>query len=228
MKLDATDKGLSFIERGLALVEKYKIKTIFKAVFVILIAAATVGFIKNPYAPFEWYETWKEKQHQEQMDIRTINNEKIQHLLDKSLYKIGANRILLLECHNGNSGVGGLPFNKCSATFEVMDEVFPVASQYQDQQLSLIPFSSYLFKNGYWCGDVEDLQDIDRGLYHRMASNGTKHFAGCLIEGIDKPLAFLIVSFDDKAPEHDCQLVRDQIRHISLEIALLLELNKTK
>lgn len=228
MKIDATDKGLSFIERGLAIVEKYKIKTIFKAVFVILIAAATVGFIKNPTCVFEWYEEWKEKQHQEQMDIRTINNEKIQHLLDKSLYKIGASRILLLECHNGNSGIGGLPFNKCSATFEVMDTAFPVASQYQDQQLSLIPFSSYLFKNGYWCGDIEELESIDKGLYHRMSANNTSHFAACVIEGVDKPLAFLFVSFDELNEIHDCVLVREQIRHISLEVALLLELNKVK
>lgn len=228
MKIDATDKGLSFIERGLAIVEKYKIKTIFKAVFVILLAAATVGFIKNPTCVFEWYEEWKEKQHQEEMDIRTINNEKIHHLLDKSLYRIGASRILLLECHNGNSGIGGLPFNKCSATFEVMDTAFPVANQYQDQQLSLIPFSSYLFKHGYWCGDMEELESIDKGLYHRMTANNTSHFAACVVEGVDKPLAFLFVSFDKVNEIHDCALVREQIRHISLEVALLLELNKVK
>ena len=227
-KITQTEKGLNFIEKALGIVEKYRIKTILKAVLVVLIAAATIGFIKNPTCLFEWYDTWKDKQHQEEMDLRNINNGKIQHLLDKSLYKIEADRITVLELHNGQTGIGGLPFTKCSATFEVMDDgIMPIAQQYQDQQLSLIPFANYLNTNGYFCGDIKDLEKIDRGLYHRMASNGTEHFAACLIEGVDKPLAFLFVSFNGPLDEeHSCEIVREQIRHIALEVALCLELNK--
>lgn len=222
-----TTTALGWLEKVLGVAEKYKLRTIFKTVLIILIMAGTVGFIKNPTWVFEKYEEWKEKQHQEQMDIRTINNDKIQHLIEKSLYKIGADRIVVLELHNGNSGLGGLPFNKCSATFEYMDDgIIPIANQYQDQQLSLIPFVNNLFSKGYWCGDVKEIEALDRGLYHRMSSNGTKHFAACVIEGVDKPLALLFVSFNDIDETHDCQLVREQIRHISLEIAVLLELNK--
>lgn len=230
MKIDNTDRGLSFIERGLAIVEKYKIKTILKAVMVVLIAAATIGFINNPTWIFEQYEAYKEREHQEQLDMRTINNEKIQHLLDKSLYKIGCDRITLLECHNGQIGNGGLPFAKCSATFEVMDNgVWPIGNQYQDQNLSLIPFATYLFKTGYWCGDIEDLEKYDRGLYHRMSSNGTKHFAACVIEGIDAPLAFLFITYTEPIEDlHDCDEVRENIRHLAMELAVLLEIRNYK
>ena len=222
------DKGLGWLEKCLSIVEKYKFKTIFKAVAVILIIAATVGFLKNPTWIFEQYEEWKDKQHQEQMDLRNVNNQKIQHILDKSLYKIGADRITILELHNGTESIGGLPFTKCSATFEVMDDgIIPIAQQYQDQQLSLIPFSHYLAENGYFCGNLKELETIDRGLYHRMASNGTTHFAACLIEGVEKPLAFLFVSFNGPlSDDHNCENVRLQIRHIALEVALCLELNK--
>lgn len=227
MNIENTEKGIGWFERILALVDKYKIKHFIKAAFVVLLIAGIVGFIKNPYAPFEWYEEWKEKQHQEQMDLRAVNNDKIQHLIEKSLYKIEADRIMILELHNGNESIGGLPFNKCSATFEYMDNgLYPCAELYQNQQLSLIPFATYLFSNGYFCGDISDLEAIDRGLYHKMASNGTEHFAACVIEGIDKPLAFLIVSFKEKTEVHNCEIVREQIRHISLEIAVLLELNR--
>lgn len=227
-KITNTEKGLNFIEKGLAIVEKYKIRTILKAVFVVLIAAATIGFIKNPTWIFEQYEEWKSRQHQEQMDIRAVNNDKIQHIVEKTLYKIDADRILVLELHNGNTGLGGLPFSKCSATFEYMeDNVIPISNQYQDQQLSLIPFASHLFKDGYICGDISDVEKFDRGLYHRMASNGTKHFAAAVVKGVDKPLAFLFVSFhNDITERHNCKEVREQIRQASLEIAILLELNK--
>ena len=61
-----------------------------------------------------------------------------------------------------------------------------------------------------------------------MKSNGTEHFAACLIEGVDKPLAFLFVSFQEPIDPttHDCNFVRENIRHIAMEQALLLELNK--
>lgn len=225
--IENTERGIGWFERVLNLVEKYKIRHFFKAAFVILLIAGVVGFLKNPTWIFEQYEIWKEKQHQETIDLRLQNTHKIQHLMEKSLYKIECDRIMLLELHNGNTGIGGLPFAKCTATYEVMDDnILPIAQQYQEQNLSLIPFANKLFKEGYWCGDVKDLEAFDRGLYHKMASNGTEHFAACVIEGVDKPLAFLFVSFKDIVEEHNCAEVREQVRHISLELALLLEINK--
>ena len=221
------EKGINVVDKALQMVEKYKLRTIFKGCFIILVISGLFAFLNNPTWIFEKYEAWKDKQHQEEMDIRTVNNDKIQHLIEKSLYKIGADRITILELHNGNSGIGGLPFTKCSATFEYMDDgIQPIANQYQDQQLSLIPFASHLFKEGYWCGDISLLQEYDRALYHRMKANGTEHFAAAVIEGVDKPLALIFVSFGEVGEEHNCKYVREQIRHITLEIALLLELNK--
>lgn len=118
--IENTSTALGWLDKVLGVAEKYKFKTIFKTVLIIIIMAATIGFINNPTWIFEVYDQWKEKQHQEQMDLRTINNDKIQHLLEKSLYKIGADRVMLCELHNGNSSLGGLPFSKCSATFEVI------------------------------------------------------------------------------------------------------------
>ena len=89
-----------------------------------------------------------------------------------------------------------------------------------------MPFASYLFEKGYWCGDLTELKSIDKTLYHKMASNGTTHFAAAVIEGVDSPLAFIFVSFNKIDELHSCQEIRENIRHLSLEIALLLELNK--
>lgn len=225
--MENVEKGIGFLEKTLAMVEKYKISTILKGVLIILIIAATIGFIQNPTWIFEKYEDWKIKQHNEQIELRLANTNKINRLLDKALYKMNVDRIMLLECHNGNTGNGGLPFAKCTATFEVLgDHSFPIAAQYQEVNLSLLPFASFLFENGYWCGDVENLKAIDKSLYHKMASNGTTHFAAAVIEGIDSPLAFIFVSFNKVDEQHNCQEIRENIRHLSLEIALLLELNK--
>ena len=75
---------------------------------------------------------------------------------------------------------------------------------------------------------VDELSEIDKSLCFKMKSNGTEHFACCLIEGVDKPLALLFVSFKNPVDSttHNCTFVRENIRHIALEQALLLELNK--
>lgn len=227
MNLDSTEKGLGIFDRVLGMVEKYKIKTILKGIVITLLIAGTIGFINNPTFIFEKYKEWEDIQHKEQLEMRLQNTNKINHLLDKALYKMDVDRIILLECHNGNVGIGGLPFAKATATFEVLNEdTYPVAQQYQGVNLSLMPFASYLFEKGYWCGNTEDLKSIDKSLYHKIAGNGTEHFAACVIEGVDTPLAFMFVSFNHLEKNHDCTIIRENLRHLSLEIALLLELGK--
>lgn len=223
------DKALGWLDKSLQIVEKYRIKTIFKAFFIMLCVAAFIAFLKNPTWVFEQYDKWKEKEHTAALEQRLVNNEKLHISSEKLLYKVGADRVMVLELHNGLENSNGLPFSKCSATYEAIDtHIKPIADQYQNVNLSLMPFVNEVFNEGYWCGDVDELEKIDKGLYYKMKANGTEHFAACLIEGVDKPLAFLFVSFTEPVDTtvHNCGFVRENIRHIALEQAVLLELNK--
>ena len=225
--MEKVEKGLGFLEKTLGIVEKYKITTILKAVLIILIVAATIGFIQHPTWVFEKYEDWKEKQHNEKMEKRLINNEKVHILAEKLLYKVNADRVMVLELHNGVSSNSGLPFAKASATYEAINEgVQPVADQYQDINLSLMPFVTKLIEDDYWCGNTEELMKIDRALCYRMLGNDTAHLAGCVIRGVDnKPLAILLIKFKKIEDDHSCETVRDIIGHNALQFSLLLELN---
>lgn len=222
------NNGLGWLEKALNIVEKYKLITIFKGIFVVLLISLTIAFLKNPTFIFERYEAWKKREHDERIELRQQNNRKLQNLTEKILYKIDADRILICETHNGLENSNGLPFSKCSATYEALnDNILPVASQYQNVNLSLMPFASYLFEHKYWCGDVEELENIDRALYHKMAGNGTNHFAAIVVEGIDnKPLAFVFISFQNIPDGHDCEEVRKIAEYTKVETAVLLELNK--
>ena len=226
--INLLERGLGWLDKALTMVEKYKVKTLLKAVGIILIIAGVIGFIKNPGWVFEQYDAWKERQHTIALEQRLNNNEKLHVTCEKLLYKVQADRVMVLELHNGLENANGLPFSKCSATYEALElNIQPVADQYQNTNLSLMPFANVLFEQGYWCGDVEEIAAIDKGLYYKMKANGTEHFAACLIEGVDKPLAMLFVSYKRTLTEtHDCAFVRENIRHIALEQALLLELNK--
>lgn len=221
------DKGLGWVDKALQMVEKYKFKTIFKAIGVVLIIAAVVGFLSNPTWVFEQYQKWYEVQHTERMKSREENDIKIHNIVEKLNYRTNSARTFVLEFHNGTESTGGLPFRKMTATYEAINVgVPPIAEDYKDLNLSLIPFSNYMGTQGYWCGDTEEMEEIDRAFYYKLKSNGIDHFAAVTIEGVDKPLAILIVAYDQKYTEHDCVEVRENIRHCSLELALLLELNQ--
>jgi hypothetical protein len=208
----------------LKLIKEYGVINILKATFLLIITCVILYFAFNPTKIMDMINEIKAGQHSEQMDIRTEITPKIQTLCDKLTFKTNASRTIVLELHNGNTSNGGIPFTKCSATFEGLNiGTYPVANQYQNQNLSLIPFASYIFEKGYWCGNTDDLLNIDKALYYKMKSNRTELFAACLIEGIDKPLAILIVSFEAPHELEICNNVRENIRHVCLELAVLME-----
>ena len=155
------------------------------------------------------------------------NAPKIQSVIDKLTFKVDASRCTILELHNGNTSTGGIPFTKCSATYESLNiGINPISHLYQDQNLSLIPFATFLFNKGYWCGNVDELMNIDRGLCYKLKSNGTEHIAACVIMGIDKPLAFMLISFDKADEQHDCEAVRENLRHVAMTLAVYFEVEQ--
>lgn len=219
------DKGLGWLEKCLSIVEKYKFKTIFKAVAVILIIAATVGFLKNPTWIFEKMEEVRQKEHTEQLIKRTENNYKIQSSIEKLVYKTNASRCVIISLHNGLNDINNIPYLRGSAIYESMNEnVIPVSEQYQNVILSLFPFTNYLYFNDFWCGDLSELKKMDKSLYHRLAANDTSHFCAMTIEGKDKPIAFIFLTYTYDV-EHSCVDVKKEVQHTALELSYLLELN---
>lgn len=220
------NNGINWVEKTLQIVEKYKCFTILKAMGLILVIALLIAFLSNPTYVFEKYDEWREKQHTEKLTHRLQHNEKIHILTEKLLYRANADRVLLLELHNGVSNNSGLPFAKCTATYEALrEDVAPVSHLYNELNLSLMPFATTLLQDGYWCGNTEELMNIDKALCYKMLGNETSHFCGKLIRGVEKPLAFLFVKFRSVDDTHNCEEVKKIIDDTTLQISLLLELN---
>lgn len=231
INIDNTDSALNWLERILKLLKEYGTGKILWATFLIVVVSFILYFMFNMSKIFELYNQWEKSRHDSRIELRMQMTPKIQSAMDKLTYNVNANRTLLLEMHNGVTGSGGLPFSKCTATYESLNiNEQPIASQYQDVNLSLIPFANKLFHDGFWCGNTDELKDIDKGLYYKMKSNGTEHFAACIIEGVDnKAIAFMIVSFNTEQNEihdHNCVEVREKIRHIAMELSVILEVTR--
>ena len=225
--MEKTDKGLGLVEKALNLIKQYRLWDFIKA-FILVFLVAIMGFcITNPDKVFEYFKKAEQKAHEELIEHRLNQTHKIQSSIDKLLYKVDASRVEILEMHNGNNSIAGLPFLKATATYEALnDNVMPVSNQYNGVNLSLIPFATTLFNDGYWCGDTEDMKQIDKSLCYRMLSNNTEHFAATVIFGVDKPIGFLFVTFEEIPDGHSCDEIKKEITRTAMEIGVMMEVNK--
>lgn len=219
--------NIGLIERVLNIADKYKISTIFKTVFIILIFSFTIAFVNNPSFIFDRYEKIKEKRHQEQMEVVIKNNVLIQTELENLLYKTGGDRVILLQYHNTKNSLAGLPFLYLTATNESLRAgVTPVSEGYETLKTSLYPFVGFLSKQKYYCGDIEELEKIDKALGYRMRGNDVEHFAMCHIDS-DIPLGAIVITYTSKVSieEHVCKDVEQILRNSALKIGLLIKNN---
>lgn len=222
MRLDNTEKGISLIERCLSLVEKYKIKTIFKAVFIVLVAAATVGFIRNPYILFEFYDKYKKQEHAERVEVAMKNTQLIQYEMDALRTRTNASRVVLMTYHNQKQTLNGVPYIYLTAQNESLNYgISPVAEKYEVLKCSLYPFVNYIINNEYFFGDIEELTTIDKSLAYRMMGNDVTHFCAINIEG-ETLLGVLLITYTDDCSNHNCRDVELMIRKSATKIGILL------
>jgi hypothetical protein len=221
------EQGLTWLDKALNIIERYKIKTILKAFGLILMIALLIAFIKNPtYIIDKWQEV-QEREHTERMEITLKNSQIINTEVENLRYRTGADRVILLQFHNSKQSLSGLPFIYLTATAEALDyNVIPVAEQYEAVKTSIYPFMTYITREGYFCGDIEELRTLDKALAYRMQGNDVHHLAFQYIEG-EHPLGLLVCTFTKDVDEtHNCAEIEHQIRKTSNKIAVLLSNNE--
>ena len=151
IKIENATHVIGWIESFLGIIKKYGISKIIIASLLLAIVCVFFYFIFNPTKAFEAYDNYKQTRHDELIELRTDNAPKVQSLIDKLTMKVDASRTLVLEMHNGNFGEGGLPFTRATATYEALNiGISPISAQYENTSLSLMPFASYLLKEGYF------------------------------------------------------------------------------
>lgn len=225
-KIENTSQSIGLLEKALQICEKYSVLQILKALAVLLTVSAVLFIVFNPSRIFELYDDYKERQHDEAMKQRTLYAPQIQTALDQLRINTKADRVLFLEYHNGTVSTGGLPFKYASAAFESLsDDIYPVAPQYADVNLTLLPFASYIHKHSYHCGNIDQLKDIDKSLMYRMMSNNVEHLAITEVRGVKEPLGILVLTYTHPI-EHSCDEIRAQMDRTAIDIAVKLELKK--
>jgi hypothetical protein len=168
-------------------------------------------------------DQYREQKHNERMVERMNNTPLIQAELDKFRLRYNASWVSIWELHNSTNNLDGMPFLFASLTYESMNPVLtPIAEQFDNVRLSLYPLATYLRENEMWCGDVEELKDIDNSAYYRAKALGIKFLGFKLMDVDGAPNAILSCAFVEGTDIPDLNNIKENCVYTSYKVNSLL------
>ena len=190
-------KVIGFIKGGIAMIDKYgTLKIVFASLLMLFISFITYLTL-NPSFVFERYSEYEEKKHIESFNYRMESTPIVQSLTNNMVIESKALRCFIIEMHNGKYNASGLSFNYGALTYEGLREnVESVQEDYNDFTLDRYPILSYVYKNGKWSGNIDELKKIDKRMALKLESNGAYYLSISMIYGTKNDIGFIGASFD--------------------------------
>lgn len=194
------DSGLSWLERILQLCKEYGVFNILKGLFILIMLSLTLRICYNPSFLFDKYTDYITQRHAKELHKRTEYDQQIKSLLPVYLYKYNADRIWIIQYHNGimDWQHGTMRFELCN------DEVESIKNQYNDFNLTWINLPYYLKTNEVFIGDIVKLDSIDSTLYTQLKKNNVQYLACTIIkDNSGYPIGILGVTWKNIPPNID-------------------------
>lgn len=194
------DSGLSWLERILQLCKEYGVFNILKGLFILITLSLTLRICYNPSFLFDKYTDYMTQRHAKELHERTEYDQQIKSLLPVYLYKYHADRIWIIQYHNGimDWQHGTMRFELCN------DEVESIKNQYNDFNLTWINLPYYLKTNEVFIGDMVKLDSIDSTLYTQLKKNNVQYLACTIIkDNSGYPIGILGVTWKNIPPNID-------------------------
>lgn len=214
---------MGWLQKMLNLQNKYGFFSIIKGLFLLFLAGYVVFFALNPKYLLERVTTIQTEQHDNLVRSRLAADSDIRLILSKTMHNTNADRAWLIEFHNGNKNLTtGLPFLFGSMRIEETQDSIPnVDEDYTDFSLSKYKLIAKVLDEGFFYGNIKDVQSIDKRLYYKFQSNDINEIALLTIYNEDKPAGIVGLSFCNNK-QMDKQLVGKRIRSAGIQIATLL------
>ena len=111
------DTALNWIERIGGMIKKSGLQNIVLTLMVLFLTVV-VGYVAfNPESIFDKFNEIKEKQHTEAVAKRLNNEPKIREAVINLRSELDADRVYILETHNGGENLSSLPFLYVDLTY---------------------------------------------------------------------------------------------------------------
>lgn len=221
------DSGLSWLERILQLCKEYGVFNILKGLFILIMLSLTLRICYNPSFLFDKYTDYMTQRHAKELHKRTEYDQQIKSLLPVYLYKYHADRIWIIQYHNGimDWQHGTMRFELCN------DEAESIKNQYNDFNLTWINLPYYLKTNEVFIGDMVKLDSIDSTLYTQLKKNNVQYLACTIIkDNSGYPIGILGVTWKNIPPNIDRlqNKIHDYLIDDRADIKTLIQSNYNK
>ena len=188
-----------WLDKVLSLESKYGIGKIISAFLIMFIAIAIGIFAFNPSIIVEEIEKHQQQVHNEALVKRLEADPIIRKDLIEMRKELKSTRTFVMETHNGGSNLTNLPFLYVDMTYdEVEDGYLSLEGDYKNFRLSRYPFADFIYREQFWCGDVEKIKEIDTELYYRLMNDGTRYLGLIVMYGTYNPAGVLGVAYAEK------------------------------
>lgn len=154
---------------------------------------------------------------------------KIQHDLEILTYTMNADRVFVVELHNGKENTSGLPFHYADMSYEEVNEnklVDKIALRYQNIPLTLYKFPTYLQTNKVFIGTSDELSKIDKDFADEVKKSGGEYLCLTYIGNSGVPIGFFGVSYHNLSDVPDISFIRNKLNETTKVLSHLLDLQE--
>lgn len=226
-----SEVSLSVLEKMLKLITKYGAWNIAKAImliasFVLVMWTVThldtiveKAFVKQNNEKIEY--------HDQVMKKRAEIKPKIDLILQNTLEEMHADRVFVIEMHNGTNSLSGLPFVYCEMTYETCRKgIDRVDDDYGSVVLSRYSLPYYMTENRIYLGTVDELEELDSKLAYRMRANGTKYICVANMYSVSSYIGYVGIGYSEGSEPADEEELKTAIFKLSQRISTLLDVSE--
>ena len=196
--IETLSGGLGVLSKISDLIEKHGFWGILKSLIMYVLFGYCVFFVANPTYMFEKYDDYKDKQHQEQILQTFKSTSEINDMLKTYMYsEADVDRIFYIEFHNSIKGLDKMPyvFGSFRHEFTKGTDISYISDEFKDDfMLSKYQVFDYIYRNGMFCGSIDELRNIDERSAVMLSYANINHLEMILIENNGVPVGVLGVT----------------------------------
>ena len=213
---------IGWLEKLLRLKKDYGLGNILSAVMLLFITV-TVGVVAfKPDIIIEEVQRIQTEQHQRAVDTRIKNDPEIRNAVSDLRTDLNADRVFVVEAHNGGTNLTNLPFLYVDMTYESVrpNELF-LEDEYKNVRLQRYSFCTHLYETAYWYGSVDDLSQIDPVFSYRLKGDGVSYIGILTLYGEYTIIGAVGVEYTSSTPA-DQTTIRIAMHKYANKLAILL------
>lgn len=218
-KIEQVNTTLSWVEKTFGFIKKMGFQNLLITLMMIFVVSVVGQLVFNPEGLIKKYERIVSEQHTESVIKRMNNEPAIRENLIKLKAELNADRVYVLETHNGGANLAGLPFLYVDLTYAEPKSAYQwMESEYKNVRLSRYPWATELYQKNFYSENIDYLEQLDPELYYRLKNENVEYMAAIMMYGSYNPSGVLGVVYTSK----DSIPKREEIQRILMKYSTVL------